>query len=488
MTNNRYIRSFSRIVPAACARALILGGLCIAVVPACNGGTDDVPVEVVLSAATSGPLSATPDPLNFPVANFGDGVCGSGGLSCTYAIATLKNNGATSQRITGASATGPFWVTWGGTCNDLAHAKTIAGGASCTLQFGFMPTAVNATSTGTGSVTFASGRTVTLSLRGVSSPLSWVNVGGRITASGAQVIPIQPIPSGTYRGDLWESGHDYPIVEMETFPAPYGDLNNRHAPMSTLIKTNDPVACPQSADHSCLQFEGFESRVGGHNDRIEIDVSSGAQARGPNGPLVIGEWRYLRFDLLIDPSTAPIGDCDVIVSQIWQVHNGGPDDLNWKIPALAVRVSDLPRDCGPTAGLCLAFDSGHDLAVSPGWERSTFHSEPIQKGVWNRFFIAMRPVPIGYESQLNPPRSGAVIIWKNKPLDWVPVVNAANPPINATTTFAWGYTPFSSGGAVVKDTFDTRVGIYRNGGAANPVRFRMDNIKFTADENNLPGP
>ena len=111
-------------------------------------------------------LTATPDPLVFPNAVVGGTACGSpGGTACTYGTITIANNLGTAQTISGASADGPFWVTWGGTCNDTANNKTIASHGSCTLELGFAPTAATTTN-GTGTINFASGLVLNVGLRG----------------------------------------------------------------------------------------------------------------------------------------------------------------------------------------------------------------------------------------------------------------------------------------------------------------------------------
>ncbi len=116
-----------------------------------------------------GTLIILPNPLVFPNATVGGGDCGAtGSTSCTYATVTITNHTSTTQTITGGSASTPFWVTWGGTCN-ASSGYVIPNSASCTLQFGFAPTAPGATSNGTGSISFASGTVRTVSLVGASN-------------------------------------------------------------------------------------------------------------------------------------------------------------------------------------------------------------------------------------------------------------------------------------------------------------------------------
>jgi hypothetical protein len=102
-------------------------------------------------------LTAVPDPLEFPDATFGGTTCGSpGGTACTYAIVMLHNNLPTAQTIISASATPPFWVTWGGSCNNLEYQKTIPAYGGCELQFGFAPDAAGTDYSGKGTVSFES--------------------------------------------------------------------------------------------------------------------------------------------------------------------------------------------------------------------------------------------------------------------------------------------------------------------------------------------
>ena len=111
-------------------------------------------------------LTATPDPLVFPNAVVGGTTCGSpGGTACTYGTITIANNLGTAQTISSASADGPFWVTWGGTCNSTANNKTVPSHGSCTLELGFAPTAATTTN-GTGTINFASGLVLKVGLRG----------------------------------------------------------------------------------------------------------------------------------------------------------------------------------------------------------------------------------------------------------------------------------------------------------------------------------
>lgn len=150
-----------------------LVGLSLALLPACSAapegefeGEFEFEAVDVHQEALTGPINALPDPLYFPDVTVGDGVCGSGGKSCTYAMVTLTNTTSVLQTIASASATSPFWVTWGGTCNNAANAKKIQPGKSCTLQFGFKPLISGKGYAGTGTVNFASGIKAQFTLRG----------------------------------------------------------------------------------------------------------------------------------------------------------------------------------------------------------------------------------------------------------------------------------------------------------------------------------
>jgi hypothetical protein len=84
-----------------------------------------------------------------------------------YKMVTISNTGSTSETITGADATAaPFWMTWGGTCNNLTYDKVIPAHGSCTLQWGFHPTATGLV-TGLGNITFKGGATVSVFLNGI---------------------------------------------------------------------------------------------------------------------------------------------------------------------------------------------------------------------------------------------------------------------------------------------------------------------------------
>jgi hypothetical protein len=119
--------------------------------------------------ACPGTLAILPNPLVFPNATVGGGQCGAqGSTSCTYAMVTITNNTSTTQTIKGGTASAPFWVTWGGTCNN-SLGYVIPNGSSCTLELGFFPTAPRTTSNGTCSISFADGTVGTVSLVGASN-------------------------------------------------------------------------------------------------------------------------------------------------------------------------------------------------------------------------------------------------------------------------------------------------------------------------------
>jgi hypothetical protein len=115
-------------------------------------------------------VTAMPDPLVFPDATFGGTTCGSpGGTACTYGMIMIHNNLPTAQTITGAFATAPFWVTWGGSCNALEYDKTIPAYGGCELQWGFAPDAAGTTYAGKGTVSFKSGLGLSFGLEGSST-------------------------------------------------------------------------------------------------------------------------------------------------------------------------------------------------------------------------------------------------------------------------------------------------------------------------------
>jgi hypothetical protein len=168
---------FNKTIPSQKSCTLEFGFLPTTPGTVSNGaGTVNFASGTVLTFAlkgTSNPegtLSATPNPLVFPNATVGGGACGSAGsTSCTYASITLSNKTSTAQTITAASASSPFWVTWGGTCNSTQFNKVIPSQSSCTLEFGFLPSAAGTVYNGSGGVTFASGKVLSFGLKGSSN-------------------------------------------------------------------------------------------------------------------------------------------------------------------------------------------------------------------------------------------------------------------------------------------------------------------------------
>jgi hypothetical protein len=113
-------------------------------------------------------LSVSPTSVEFPDTPVGPDCPGA---NCTYAIVTITNNGADTEHLTTAYASsdhGPFWPTFGGSCN-YPGLYYLPPGESCTFQWGFKPQHPgNAHATGT--IKFESGGTVTMELNGKGKP------------------------------------------------------------------------------------------------------------------------------------------------------------------------------------------------------------------------------------------------------------------------------------------------------------------------------
>jgi hypothetical protein len=89
--------------------------------------------------------------------------------SISYQLVTITNRGRDTQTLDTAAATPnpPFFPTFGGTCN-VTYAFHIPGGASCTFQWGFHPSAPG-NYAGTGVINFAGGTVLHLALAGHSA-------------------------------------------------------------------------------------------------------------------------------------------------------------------------------------------------------------------------------------------------------------------------------------------------------------------------------
>jgi hypothetical protein len=108
-------------------------------------------------------LSVAPTTLTFPDTPVGPACPGA---NCTYGIVTITNNGAATEHLITASAgsAGPFWPTFGGTCN-YPGMYFLPAGASCTFQWGFKPDHPGRAHA-TGQITFESGASVSVALDG----------------------------------------------------------------------------------------------------------------------------------------------------------------------------------------------------------------------------------------------------------------------------------------------------------------------------------
>ena len=93
----------------------------------------------------------------------------------SYEIVTISNTGDATDFISSATPVeSPFFATFGGTCNvsiDPISGKNyyIPPGSSCTFQWGFNPGRPGR-QTGTGTLNFESGATLTVALTGRGLP------------------------------------------------------------------------------------------------------------------------------------------------------------------------------------------------------------------------------------------------------------------------------------------------------------------------------
>lgn len=112
-------------------------------------------------------LSISPTTLTFPPTPVGPECPGA---NCTYAMVTITNNGAATEHLVGAFAgsPGPFWPTFGGTCN-VPNLYFLPPGASCTFQWGFKPVHPGQAHD-TGQISFESGQSVSVELNGRGTP------------------------------------------------------------------------------------------------------------------------------------------------------------------------------------------------------------------------------------------------------------------------------------------------------------------------------
>ena len=112
-------------------------------------------------------LTVSPTALSFPNTPVGPDCPGA---NCTYAMVTITNTGSGTEHLTGAAAGsyGPFWPTYGGTCNT-PNMYVLPAGASCTFQWGFKPEHPGRVRD-TGTINFESGESVSIELDGRGSP------------------------------------------------------------------------------------------------------------------------------------------------------------------------------------------------------------------------------------------------------------------------------------------------------------------------------
>jgi hypothetical protein len=119
------------------------------------------------SAAVGGPvLSVSPTTVAFAPTPVG---------VISYEIVTITNTGDATDFISSATPVeSPFFATFAGTCNTSVDPITlknyyIPAGSSCTFQWGFDPSRPGR-QTGTGTLNFESGATLTVSFTGRALP------------------------------------------------------------------------------------------------------------------------------------------------------------------------------------------------------------------------------------------------------------------------------------------------------------------------------
>jgi hypothetical protein len=85
-------------------------------------------------------------------------------------MVTITNNGSATEHLVGATtgSPGPFWPTFGGTCN-VTKLYFLPPGESCTFQWGFKPQKPGR-ARGTGQISFESGESVSVELDGRGTP------------------------------------------------------------------------------------------------------------------------------------------------------------------------------------------------------------------------------------------------------------------------------------------------------------------------------
>lgn len=127
-------------------------------------------------------ITASPNPLVFPTTAYveGSGPCpssgsGSGGPApggpaaqpCSYAVLTVTNRLSHTQTISHVEAPSPFFTTTFGTCYGT-YDNAVPKHSSCTIVFGFQPTASNTSYSGTATIGFGSDLDVSVELEGTS--------------------------------------------------------------------------------------------------------------------------------------------------------------------------------------------------------------------------------------------------------------------------------------------------------------------------------
>lgn len=113
-------------------------------------------------------ISLSPNPLVFPKATYYSNpspICG-----CTSAAVTVTNGYSHPQTITNVTAAPgpPFYPTTDGTCYQT-YANSVPKHGSCTVEFVFYPTASGTSYSGTGTIDFASGSSLSVELKGSSN-------------------------------------------------------------------------------------------------------------------------------------------------------------------------------------------------------------------------------------------------------------------------------------------------------------------------------
>jgi uncharacterized repeat protein (TIGR01451 family) len=298
-----------------------------------SGMTDDPGVggttDPTSFAVAQGMLTVNP-----PVVAFGNQLVGT---PSTPLAVTLANAGSVSLTVTTVTApTGVFSAVAGGTCANTTGPITLAGGANCTINYVFTPTATGAVPTQTLTVASAAPG------GGATFDLTGTGVQGHLTIANGPAFGSQPVgtTSGVDTVTLSNTGTaPLNVTAIDTANLPFARTAGGNCP-------NTPSFAIAAGSNCTVTYTFSPTATGPFAQNLNVS----ADAPQSGGPIALSG-TGTQGNLVIAPATATFPSTGVSVTSAEQtvtLSNTGTAPLT--VTALDAATSPFARTVTGTCG------------------------------------------------------------------------------------------------------------------------------------------